>query len=1347
MNMKIKRTTLFFGLLLAGSSLCANAQQLAFPGAQGWGRFATGGRTGTVYHVTNLNDSGTGSLRDAVSQPNRIVVFDVAGVIRINSRIVFAKNLYVAGQTAPGEGVTVYGNGVSFSGATNTIVRYMRFRMGKVGDSGKDAAGIANGTNMIFDHCSFSWGLDEVFSINPDGKGANPENITISNTIMGQGLMTHSAGGLMQSNNITLYRNLYCDNSTRNNKVKGINQYVNNIVYNWKNAAYNMGGDSEGDSYCNIESNLFINGPAKGGAAFTGGNSNFHFYGDDNWQDANMDGKFDPVLVTNYSAADRQSVPYDYPELEKYPGNTLIENLLPTVGASLPYRDYADCYMIDEVYSFGTKGALIYDEKALIYGAPDTWNLWGGNKRADTDGDGMPDAWETANGTNPEKNDAMTIAANGYTNIENYINSITRDDRDFFLRAPMCLQHEESTQNSITVSWLDYSDNEDGFVVELEKGGAFVEVGRTVANTNVYTVTDESLEPSKPYNIRVRAFAGENFSEYSNTITAKTRPVPVDVVDIDTFVPDYTWAGGSNTWSMASSNWVNGETYADGKNVLIAPTENIEVDITEKVQPAAVVVNSAADVTLTGAGAIAGTASLNKAGSGTLVVKTSQQFEGATVLHDGTYEFSTIANGGVASGIGASQEFAQNWIWAGGTYKYTGANASTNRSATLEGNTTFCIENKSAAVKMTGSVEGAGNLTIDGAGQLTVGTTEFFKYDGNLVMRGGKLLLDGELVSKAGLGTASKLVMCGGTFATNSTNDKNPTYTFPIEATDDTYSYVSFFRNCLIKSAVSGSGTLEWEVNWVREYIEGDWSKFTGRVVVNGTGSAGNSQFAVRNGTGMQNGTFTLKGKAQIVGAKNQSTYYLGGLSGASGTFLSGFDVKNAGSGTWIVGTANTDETFAGVIDGRCQGGKEGTTNIVKAGSGDWRLTGKNIYKGTTEVNGGRLVVNGNNSGTGNYTVNANATLAGKGTVGGAVSVKSAGTVFAGDTLVDGSTLTLAKTINVAKGANVNIPVTANANNSLTLKGNMTIAEGVALVLAEDGLDKAPYDGTAYKVFNLAGGTISGTFAEIIPATPGEGQTWDLSELYTGGVIKVVGGEKNPGTGDDDPEDPEVETHVALLTWGNMVTGSYDGVHNNNMLTGVEGDDAEGFSLVVTGNLEKNFSSGSKINVEYKDQTITRTTIKLSNGAEETVFMPKGAKATKMTLWSYNNKKSTDTGLRPCYWANVAGTEYTAETATMLTCWNDDLSVPNKVTFDLDNVPDIVTFKNSGEQQCVIIYLEYHFGGSNGISDVVTNVTGTPVRVEYYTVSGERISQPGKGMYIMRATMADGKTVTRKVVL
>ena len=115
-----------------------------------------------------------------------------------------SSNLYIAGQTAPGEGITVYGNGVSFSGANNIICRYLRVRMGKNGDGGKDCAGVSNGTNMIFDHCSFSWGLDETFSINSDNKGTLGD-ITLQNCIFGQGLLPHSAGGLMQADHITLY--------------------------------------------------------------------------------------------------------------------------------------------------------------------------------------------------------------------------------------------------------------------------------------------------------------------------------------------------------------------------------------------------------------------------------------------------------------------------------------------------------------------------------------------------------------------------------------------------------------------------------------------------------------------------------------------------------------------------------------------------------------------------------------------------------------------------------------------------------------------------------------------------------------------------------------------------------------------------------------------------------------------------------------------------------------------------------------------------------------------------------------------------------------------------------------
>ena len=227
---------------------------LAFPGAEGYGRNAVGGRHGEVYHVTTLADSGKGSLRDAVSKPGRIVVFDVAGIIRLQSPLAFSKNLTIAAQTAPGDGIVIYGNHVSFSGADNLICRYLRIRMGVNGKDGKDAAGVAYGSNMIFDHMSVTWGRDECFSINGDPKkpGDQPRNITIQNSFIGQGLQPHSCGGLIQTtaeNGVTLYRNLYIDNKTRNPKVKGLNQFVNNVVYNWGNGgAYIMGDTWISDS-------------------------------------------------------------------------------------------------------------------------------------------------------------------------------------------------------------------------------------------------------------------------------------------------------------------------------------------------------------------------------------------------------------------------------------------------------------------------------------------------------------------------------------------------------------------------------------------------------------------------------------------------------------------------------------------------------------------------------------------------------------------------------------------------------------------------------------------------------------------------------------------------------------------------------------------------------------------------------------------------------------------------------------------------------------------------------------------------------------------------------------------
>ena len=1337
--------------LMAAFMLCclgANAQQLAFPGAQGWGRYATGGRSGSVYHVTNLNDTGAGSLRDAVSQPNRIVVFDVAGVINITSRIVFSHNLYVAGQTAPGEGITVYGDGVSFSGSSNIIVRHMRFRMGKGGSSGKDCAGISNGTNMIFDHCSFAWGLDEVFSINPDGKG-DLHNVTLMNCVFGQGLLTHSAGGLIQADSITLYRNFYCDNSTRNNKVKGAHQYVNNIVYNWKNGCYLMGGDSQGKSYANTQGNLFINGPAGGGNAITSGNSDFNIFASDNWQDKNCDGTLNAYLIpqSEYGGGPTfRQTPFAYPELDIISATSLLNNVLPTVGATLPYRDLADCYMVDECLSLGKDGVLISTEDVLPFGKPSSWQVWAGNTRVDTDRDGMPDVWETANGTDPNKNDAMAKASNGYANIENYINSITAATVDEFLRAPKLLTQTDATPETITLGWRDWTTGEEGFAVEIENDGSYEEVGRTAANATSFTI--KGLQTATAYKVRVKAFKGEASSEYT-TATVKTMQEQVEMVDVDNYTPDYTWRGGDNTWDTTTEAWNEG-LYADGAKVLFPMETDAVATLPAAVAPASVVVKGDANLSLQGTGKISGTASVNKAGNGKLTIATNNDYTGATVLRGGEVAFASLKNGGVASAIGASLEYAQNWVWYGGTWKYIGSSTSTNRGAMLYKDTEFNVQNAGTTVQMSGKLEGDAGLIINGAGTVQPTKKDFFGYSGPTILRGGVLKLNGVSTlwsdKICNLGASSKLVLAGGELRTQDPNDTYSTYDFPIEVSAGTYSKVYFCRNCSIKSNITGTGTVEWETNWVREYINGDWRGFYGTLVVNGTGSSSNgSQLMLNNNSyqGMPNNSIYLKGNVRIVYWPTNGELYLGGLSGDAGSFLSGSSKNTAGhTMTWHVGGANTDETFKGVIDNCASSTSskyDGTTNIIKEGVGVWRLTGTNIYKGYTTINGGKLIVNGKNNGTGAVTVNAEATLAGKGTVAGAVTVKDGAFIEPGDSAVEEATLSLNSTLNVNNGGIVSILADREKCNTLAVKGNITLAEGAVLQLANGKFDEAPYNATAFQVFD-AKGSINGQFAQIIPATPGEGQTWDTSELYTAGILKVVGGEANPNTEPEPGPNTEGEKKTALLTWGNMSTDSYDNSGVNNMLVGVDGDDAEGFSMVVTGNLAKYYSAADKINVVYNGNTISRTTIKCSNGAQNTIFLPKDAKATKITLWSYTNVAEPN---RTSYWAEVGGKTFT-EAESVILQPSKDTGNPSSVSFDLDNLKESVTFRNTGEQQCVIIAIDYTVGGTDGIA-VVDN-SGNPLRVEYFTLSGERVQTPADGIYIMRVTMADGRIISKKVV-
>ncbi|KAJ4352078.1 uncharacterized protein N0V89_007424 [Didymosphaeria variabile] len=404
--------------------LIPSALGLAFPGAEGFGRNAIGGRMGSVYVVTNLEDSGTGSLRDGVSKTDRIIVFAVGGVIKITDRMVVSKRITILGQTAPGDGITVYGNGWSFSNADDAIVRYIRIRMGKSGTSGKDAVTIAEGSNMIFDHVSVTWGRDETFSIS----GSEVGNITIQNSIIGQGLETHSCGGLIQTalgNGISLFRNLYIDNKTRNPKVKGTNDFTNNVVYNWGGGGGYIAGDSAGESNAHIIGNYFISGPSTSVTAFTRGNAEFKAYVEKNFYDSDKNGALNGVELgassSNYGGVAIQTSKFNFPAPTKiFSAADALTYVTSKAGASL-VRDEVDTTLFTQVQSWGKSGATISDEATM--GGVGTIN--GGTKPTDTDGDGIPDSVETQFGFDISSNDAMQDKdGNGYVNIEDWANSL-----------------------------------------------------------------------------------------------------------------------------------------------------------------------------------------------------------------------------------------------------------------------------------------------------------------------------------------------------------------------------------------------------------------------------------------------------------------------------------------------------------------------------------------------------------------------------------------------------------------------------------------------------------------------------------------------------------------------------------------------------------------------------------------------------------------------------------------------------------------------------------------------------------------------------------------------------------
>lgn len=537
--MKKTLALLFFGTMAV--SAMAEEKTPAFPGAEGYGRYTTGGRGGKVYCVTNLNDSGEGSLRWALSQPGpRTIVFNVDGTIHLESELGIPSNTTIAGQTAPGMGICVADYPFAVKGS-NVIVRYMRIRLGnknvlKDGADGWDGFGGFDQRDIIIDHCSVSWSIDECLSVYGN------VNTTVQWCIAAQSLVNsghtkgaHGYGCIWGGSGASFHHNLLAHHTSRVPRLGGrpttqTDERVdmrNNVFYNWSGeGSYGYEGMD-----VNIVNNYFKPGPGtttkeekQKRIAGIGIRTNsyiatypayapmLHVWGK-YYVDGNVNSKFSDVTNDNwglgvynqidasgcdgtYTQATKDSIkltnPIAFVHTTTQPAEDAYNLVVQYVGACKGGHDALDQQYLNDTKN-GTATATgsgldrgfintQNDNTAIVNQFGSAWpTLTAGTKWTDSDGDGIPDAWETANGLNPNDasdGNAKTLSSEGYTNLEVYMNSLVADI------TAACAAGTVEGQEEVPASEFDPSSG----VYVFEKGDMHIEAG-SVTEVDGITLT------------------------------------------------------------------------------------------------------------------------------------------------------------------------------------------------------------------------------------------------------------------------------------------------------------------------------------------------------------------------------------------------------------------------------------------------------------------------------------------------------------------------------------------------------------------------------------------------------------------------------------------------------------------------------------------------------------------------------------------------------------------------------------------------------------------------------------------------------------------------------------------
>ena len=443
----------------------SQSSTIAFPGAEGFGKYTTGGRGGKVLIVDNLDDNGPGSFRAAAEADfPRIIVFSVAGTIHLQKKIVIKSNATIAGQSAPGDGICFADKTVAIGG-DNIIVRFLRFRLGdkfqnggKVDGSGSDDAfGGTKRKNIIIDHCSLSWSTDEVFSIYAGDSTSvqwnlisEPLNYSYHFEEGDSDYEHHGYGSIWGGMHASFHHNLFAHctsrtprfNGTRHTKEENCD-YSNNVIYNWGGNNVYAG---EGGNY-NIINNYYKPDPSTKKSAINNLANPFRrkdipfgkWYVNGNLMEGNQlmskdnslgihlgdplpEDKFENVIMTT---------PFNFMTTNVQSAEKAYEAVLAGVGCIFPTRDTLDQRILKDVKN-GT-GRIIDVQGGYPHGTSfeQTENAWpyldAGKPIEDADLDGIPDEWEMTKGLNPKLNDASLFQLNKqYTNVEVYLNQLVK---------------------------------------------------------------------------------------------------------------------------------------------------------------------------------------------------------------------------------------------------------------------------------------------------------------------------------------------------------------------------------------------------------------------------------------------------------------------------------------------------------------------------------------------------------------------------------------------------------------------------------------------------------------------------------------------------------------------------------------------------------------------------------------------------------------------------------------------------------------------------------------------------------------------------------------------------------